>query len=209
MSERLRRLWEEHHFAVAVVAIVIVVAGVAAWTGLRISGWWDSRNDSSQQDSSHHDDHTSPPTTSPPPTEPPIPKAAQQNTLDGAKAFVVYYNDIVNYSEKVQNTARLRELFNHDTCRPCLGLADLIDERAKKGFHLSGGEYEVLNAIASPTQRGYFVHFHISQKPGIVLDKNGKVINPKDDQKGDELDITALVIWTDNRWLIEIWDVME
>lgn len=83
------------------------------------------------------------PTTSAAPTgAPTVPAAAQQQTPDGAAAFVQYWFDTLTYSWDVMQSEPLLSL---GECLTCSEFAQTIDGVAAKGNHLEGNEVAVRN----------------------------------------------------------------
>ena len=95
-------------------------------------------------------------TTTPAPTTPAetgaptVPPVAQQQTPDGAAAFIQHYYVILEYSWSVMDSAPLRALGD---CLSCNNLSETIDSVAADGDRLEGGDVTIRsvqpNAVAS------------------------------------------------------------
>jgi hypothetical protein len=97
--------------------------------------------------------HTTTPgsTTSDPVDEPPVlPDAAKAQTTAGAKAFVSYFVDTVNYGYLQQNPAPLDEASGR-TCLVCQALVKNIDSLRRQGGRQVDGQWEVtkVNSLAA------------------------------------------------------------
>jgi hypothetical protein len=90
--------------------------------------------------------------TSPAPVMPEMPAAARQKTTAGAKAFVRYYIDVLNYSHASQLTMLLRSLAANP-CQVCEILSDAIDEMHRRGGFQHGGFWDVEDVSALPTSK--------------------------------------------------------
>jgi len=80
---------------------------------------------------------SAPATTEPPdpgPTAPVMPERAKQHSTAGAKAFVRYYIDVLNYSWTLGSGDAIRASSVHQ-CRVCRGIAGFVDEVVAHGGH--------------------------------------------------------------------------
>ncbi len=82
------------------------------------------------------------PTTATATGAPTVPAAAQQQTPDGAAAFVQHWFDTLEYSWAVMESAPIRAL---GECLTCIEFAETIDGVAGRGNHLEGNEVTVRN----------------------------------------------------------------
>lgn len=95
----------------------------------------------------------SPTTTSdaPPSRAPQLPALAKEESIAGAKAFVRFYMQAINYSWHARNGALLRQ---HSTvrCVSCRGLARTMDDLRTNGGFSKGGDWLVTSASQTPLQ---------------------------------------------------------
>jgi hypothetical protein len=96
-------------------------------------------------------------TTSPsatPTTGPPaIPAAARQHTTAGAKAFVTYFWQVVDYAQHTLDTTRLEEVSNDD-CIGCNRGISGLKKDGRRGATIVGGDNTVSGSQAGPLTLG-------------------------------------------------------
>lgn len=90
---------------------------------------------------------TSTSATPTPPTPPAMPKAAKAHTKAGAKAFVEYFWDVVNYAQATGDTDAIARLVS-DECKGCAAGIETIDKVYRTGGRIEGGEGTVESASA-------------------------------------------------------------
>jgi hypothetical protein len=98
--------------------------------------------------------HTTTPgsTTSDPADEPPVlPDAAKAQTTAGAKAFVRYYADVLNYAWAQGSPEELRQI-SARSCETCGNLSEFIQKVSEAGGFQHGGEWVVESVGAVPGQ---------------------------------------------------------
>lgn len=74
------------------------------------------------------------------PTEPPLPDAATKATEEGARAFITYYWDLINYAQVTGDVEALKRV-SGSTCRGCSRVINGISDLYTDGGHAIGGEY--------------------------------------------------------------------
>lgn len=95
---------------------------------------------------------SSPAATTPATPKPPeMPSLAKEKSTAGAKAFVRYYVEALNYSWTVGRGTFLRTLSTR-SCGACQDLADVIDRFAAHGGYQRGAEWRVDAITLVPTQ---------------------------------------------------------
>jgi hypothetical protein len=86
----------------------------------------------------------SPPTaTITTPTPPELPDAARAKTTAGAKAFVKYYVDVLNYGYRYQDESALRKI-SATACKICQSFRRNIHHLKQSGGRQIGGSWRVL-----------------------------------------------------------------
>jgi hypothetical protein len=85
---------------------------------------------------------TAVPTSSPTPTAPVMPQAAKTHTQAGAKAFVEYFWEVVDYAQATGDTAAIRAL-SVGGCTGCDGGIHGIDKVYDAGGSIQGGRTAV------------------------------------------------------------------
>jgi hypothetical protein len=76
------------------------------------------------------------------PPAPVMPDAAKAHTQDGAKAFIVYYWQVVDYAQQTLDVTGLQRL-SLPTCVGCNGGIEAITQIASAGGHYVGGGNEI------------------------------------------------------------------
>jgi hypothetical protein len=107
-------------------------------------------------------------TTADPGDEPPVlPDAAKAQTTAGAKAFVTYFVDTVNYGYLQQDPAPLEEA-SAKTCLVCRALVKNISYLKRQGGKQVGGEWAVTNidSLATNGQSEQVLLSTIKVQPG-------------------------------------------
>ncbi len=102
---------------------------------------------------------TSPPSSSPtssatqePPAQPPeMPALAKEKSPAGAKAFVEYYMEVVNYSWHA-GSGDLARRFSTPDCIACRGIARSIDQMERGGGFYRGGEWAATLPVLIPSE---------------------------------------------------------
>lgn len=74
------------------------------------------------------------------PTPPEMPTRASQKSTAGAKAFVAYYIDVLNYSHSA-SSVKMLESVSADDCGACHILSGSIETMAQRGGGQSGGAW--------------------------------------------------------------------
>lgn len=103
------------------------------------------------------------PTTSPSPTPPVMPDLAKQHTAEGAKAFVVYFWQVVDYAMEALDPAALRPLVRED-CTGCRGGIRFISKVRDRGGVLVGGDDKVSSITANQVQLGTDSYYSLTFK---------------------------------------------
>lgn len=102
------------------------------------------------------------PTSDDPPDDvaPPVmPAAAREKTTAGAKAFVKYYIDVLNYGFTHNSSEGVRELATRE-CDVCERFADSIDKNLRRGGGQTGGQW-------TPTK--IWMLTNTAQQPTVTL----------------------------------------
>ncbi len=152
-------------------ALVLALGGVVCSTALTACSGGDTAGADPGPISSAATS-TSPPTTSAPtattdppaPVAPTLPDIAKEKSTAGAKAFVKYSIDLLNYSHARASTRAFRAS-SSPQCGACEVLSDAIEEMRQRGGGQKGGGWSTLS-IASlpangPSQRNFVVHLGI------------------------------------------------
>jgi Family of unknown function (DUF6318) len=145
--------------------------------------------------------HTTTPgsTTSDPADEPPVlPDAAKAQTTAGAKAFVRYYADVLNYAWLNLDPKRLDDI-SADGCKVCNAIVQSIDKAAKEGGYQHGGQWTVTKTTDIPDS----FEDRVSIITAISIAQGSWRQTASDRVRRiapSNVTDQFLVIWTDNRW---------
>ena len=125
-----------------------------------------SAGDLLQYDVGHHIDHPDHNVTDRP-QPPEFPALAKENSQAGAKAFIRYYADLINYSWAAGDTDSLRSVASKE-CKGCLAAADGIDEVIADGGYRRGADWSPRGFFVVPLQPAtepiVNVAIHVSQR---------------------------------------------
>jgi hypothetical protein len=143
---------------------------------------------------------TSPSTTTGTAT-PAMPVAAQQQSDVGAEAFVRYWIEVVNFSQRTGETSGLVGL-NDVRCSGCRGIVKAIDSAYRSGGHIEGGDITAGRLRKLPLDFGaeWAAYAKAKAGPQIVVGADGT----QETHDGGPFDLYAYVSWNDGwsmRWL--------
>jgi hypothetical protein len=96
---------------------------------------------------------TTPVPTSPTSGPPAMPDAARQHTKAGAKAFVTYFWQVVDYAQHTLDTKPLEEISNDD-CIGCNRGINGLKKDAQRGATILGGDNTVSHYKSGPLRLG-------------------------------------------------------
>ncbi len=126
----------------AVTVFVVTLGLMVGCTGEDPAAGLPSSTPSSTATTAEVVPETSVPTTPVVTGAPALPAEAQEQTPDGAAAFVQHWYDTLEYSWEVMDSAPIRAL---GECLTCIEFADTIDSVAGRGNHLAGNQVTVRN----------------------------------------------------------------
>lgn len=143
----------------------------------------------------------------PKPTEPTLPEAATKATEDGARAFIAYYWDLINYAQVTGDVKALKQVSgpNCDRCRAGIqGIRSVYDA----GGHLSNAEYRAtvrsLKEVSADSGNVYAFEGRtdVSNAAHVSVDADGN----EESFKASKSTYLLYVLWADDHWRL---DVME
>ncbi|WGX94585.1 DUF6318 family protein [Nocardioides sp. L-11A] len=148
---------------------------------------------------------TEPPTE--PPSEPGLPEAAKQASEDGARAFIEYYWELINYAQVTGDVKALKAA-SATTCKGCQAGIRGIRRHYQSGGTIVGGAHRVDHAtLTEVTSESDIYAFHSE----VQVEHDGQTIMSGDGAEearepgSDKWDLYLL--WVDGtRWRL---DVME
>ncbi len=140
------------------------------------------------------------------PTEPALPDAATKATEAGARAFITYYWDLINYAQVTGDVKALKRVSARG-CAGCLAGYEAIRRLYAGGGHIAGGEYEVavtkLNELDGPASSYLF--------EGLLrADNNAQTVHKPDGtvhrSRAGSINVAVATSWTDEAWRMEVMD---
>ncbi|WP_377322216.1 DUF6318 family protein [Pimelobacter simplex] len=140
---------------------------------------------------------------------PVLPGAAKEASEDGARAFVGYYWELVNYAQATGDVRRLRRV-SAPTCEVCSGFVRDIRDHYRAGGRIVGGGNSVAItesaelSTAAGEAYGFRIELDLTHDEQSIIDGDGATSNPPSgvDQ------FTAYVLWVDgNHWRLDALDL--
>ncbi|TWG95920.1 hypothetical protein L615_004600000150 [Nocardioides sp. J9] len=147
-----------------------------------------------------------PPTASPTPEtpeEPALPDAARKATKAGARAFISYYWDLINYAQVTGDVKALKRV-SGPTCEGCRRATKAVENLYSDGGHAEGGEYALtiekvkrLTASGSPPGAEAFIRVRNAEQR-IIRGSDVETSAPKTSR------FVTYLIWVDGAWRTDI-----
>lgn len=139
---------------------------------------------------------------------PVMPGAAKEASEDGARAFVGYYWELVNYAQATGDVRRLRRVSGPrcDGCRS--GIAG-IDKLYRDGGRLEGGAYSLtiatLDRLPSkdPSNLAYEGLLTVRNDEQLIVRGDGQT----DKQKASVSSVAIIAYWIAGHWRLEAMEV--
>ena len=153
---------------------------------------------------------TAAPTPSPSaePTEPVLPEAAKEPTEAGARAFITYYWDLINYAQ-VTGDVKALEKASGPNCAGCNAGITGIRERYAGGSRVVGGEHTVeiqsvtLLTSSSRTTRAFRAEMTARHGEQTVVDSDGS----QDERGAGQDQFTVYILWVGARWRLDVMEI--
>ncbi|MCR1781543.1 hypothetical protein KVF89_03270 [Nocardioides carbamazepini] len=143
------------------------------------------------------------------PTEPVLPDAAKQASEDGARAFITYYWDLINYAQATGDVKALKAA-SARTCDVCSGLVNDLRDLYRSGGHLEGGvnvvEITDIGTLTTDNSAafGFRLELDISHDPQTIVRSDGS----QEDRTAGTNRFTAYILWVDNvAWRTDALDL--
>lgn len=140
----------------------------------------------------------------PAPTEPALPGAAKEATERGARAFIAYYWDLINYAQVTGDVRALKRV-SAPGCRGCAEGTVGIENVYSDGGHVEGGIYstEVLqiNSLDGPVKL-FEALLKVDNTAQLTVNGDGT----EHRSKASSVQVSMAVSWTDGAWRTEVAD---
>lgn len=146
------------------------------------------------------------PTVTPAPQVPALPAAAREASEAGARAFVGYYWELVNYAQATGDVKRLQSVAA-PTCDVCAAFTSKVGALYAKGGRITGGtnRSQISEAVELQLRSGDY-GLRVEQ---VVSHDSQTIVKPdgtKEERGAGADQFTAFVLWTAGHWRL---DVME
>lgn len=141
------------------------------------------------------------------PTEPALPEAATKATEDGARAFITYYWDLINYAQVTGDVKALKRV-SGPNCERCRAGIQGIRAVYAAGGRLTNADYQAtvraINEVTTDSGITYAFEGRtdVSNSVHVSVDAEGK----EESFKASTLTYLLYVLWIDGHWRL---DVME
>ncbi len=141
------------------------------------------------------------------PTEPALPDAATKATEAGARAFITYYWDLINYAQVTGDVKALKRV-SGPNCDRCQAGIRGINAVYSAGGHLTNADYRAtvlsLKEVHSVSGNAYAFESRtdVSNAAHVSVDADGK----EESFRASTLTYLLYAIWIDDHWRL---DVME
>ncbi|MBM9460507.1 hypothetical protein JK386_11385 [Nocardioides sp. zg-536] len=142
------------------------------------------------------------------PVEPTLPAEAKEPTKAGARAFIAYYWDLINYAQETGEVTALRNASGAQ-CEGCkTGIAGIESLYDNNGY-ATGGQYKVtlvkINKLA-PEKRAlnaFEALISVTNQPQHIVNSDGSV----QDLKSSTNRYVVVSLWAESRWSLEIMEL--
>ncbi|TNM39417.1 hypothetical protein FHP29_10900 [Nocardioides albidus] len=139
------------------------------------------------------------------PDEPQIPDEATKATKAGARAFITYYWELINYAQATGDIKTLRAVSSAE-CRGCLSGINGIRTLYKEGGYLTGGDYSVdvtmleKAEFETPSARAFHAQISARNEEQVITAGDGSttISDPATN------DIEVYVLWVADQWRMDV-----
>ncbi|MBM0126368.1 DUF6318 family protein [Pimelobacter simplex] len=146
-----------------------------------------------------------PTSAAPDPVEPDLPAAAKEATEAGARAFIEYYWELINYAQVTGDVKALKGV-SGPNCEGCNAGIDGIRNLYRGGGHATGGAYDTtVKSLAkvpfdAPAALAYKARVLVRNKEQAVVNADGSLetLAPATNA------IVVYLLWVDERWRTDV-----
>lgn len=139
------------------------------------------------------------------PVEPKLPQAATKATEDGARAFIGYYWELINYVQVTGDVKELKRL-SSTTCGGCQRAISAVETLYRDGGHAEGGQYQLkidqIGEVKTASNSLYGVQAQIEVRNDEQLITRPDGATETSAPKSSRFNIYAT--WTGRVWRIDI-----
>lgn len=142
------------------------------------------------------------------PTEPALPDAATKATEAGARAFITYYWDLINYAQVTGDVKALKGV-SGPRCIGCRNGIKAIQSHYASGGRIEGGDYSVdilkINELKDPSGNGFAFEAKLD-----AVNTDQLIVNSDGSEEREPAGHTTAVvaaIWTSQHWRLEAMEI--
>lgn len=142
------------------------------------------------------------------PVEPTPPAVMKGDGVEGAKAFVEYYFELLGYAQATGDTAAVEEVALTD-CAACTGTVEFIRDVYETGGEVKGGDFTVsalkasLQGRFSSEGKSYAATGKVATSRQTISGSSKKTLNSETKPGAQELQF--LVTHSDSGWRMARW----
>lgn len=142
------------------------------------------------------------------PTEPELPDAATKATEAGARAFITYYWDLINYAQVTGDVKALKRV-SGPRCKGCNSGISAIRDHYASGGRIEGGEYAVeilkINELRDPAGSGFAYEAKLDARNVNQLIVNGD--GTEDREPAGQTTAVVAAVWISEHWRLEAMEI--
>lgn len=146
-----------------------------------------------------------PTSAAPDPVEPELPAAAKEATEAGARAFIEYYWELINYAQVTGDVKTLKSV-SGARCDGCQSGVDAIRSLYEGGGHIEGGEYTAVVKKMNRLQGDALIAFEalltVKNVEQVVLNGDGS----EHKSAAGTASVAVACQWTADSWHMEVMD---
>jgi hypothetical protein len=139
------------------------------------------------------------------PVEPELPEVAREASEEGARAFIAYYWELINYAQATGDVKALKAV-SGTTCTGCAKGIAAVSELYEPGGHAEGGAYELsikhVKVINSEDKalRGVEARYDVRNAEQVIVRGDGtrETIAPA------TTTYLSYLIWIDDAWRTDV-----
>ncbi|WP_408895622.1 DUF6318 family protein [Nocardioides sp. R1-1] len=138
------------------------------------------------------------------PIEPRLPDAAREASEAGARAFIAYYWELVNYAQVTGDVKALKAV-SGTNCKGCAAGIEGIRTLYRDGGRLEGGDYDiefkVMNELKDADGSGYAFEAKLTASTGeqTKVDGDGRTTRIP----AGSSDVVVVAAWLGSGWRLE------
>ncbi|TNM49503.1 hypothetical protein FHP29_01210 [Nocardioides albidus] len=150
-----------------------------------------------------------PTSAAPDPVEPELPAAAKEASEAGARAFIMYYWDLINYAQVTGDVKALKAV-SGPNCDRCDAGISAVRKVYRGGGHITDGRYTPsLTAVTkleaeNRSLYAFEAKAQITNVAHTAVDADGQI----QQFKASTTNYVVDVLWVDNHWRLDVMEVV-